>query len=152
MSENENDYSDYIQHQSNLSNVLSLLSGFSFTALTILLTQLPDPSTLMSQFTLFFLGALFYQFIFLLGWHNAVVIRRCKNIPPITKEITTLNSLVSLSYIWLSLIVVLMFLIWNLVYLALAIGVVYVIFIILGSTYVTKPFMEYRKTISQREG
>jgi len=45
---NERDYSDYIKHLSNLGNVYSFLSGFMFTTITILLTQLPERSSAMA--------------------------------------------------------------------------------------------------------
>lgn len=150
VSKNEKDYSEYIQHLSNLSSVLSLLAGFTFTAFTILLTLLPDPSSIISQFTLVFLAALFYVFMSLLSWSHLLVIRYCKNVPPISKEMNTFNSLAPLSYMALEFAIVLMLLIWNLIYLALASGVVWAISIILTQIYVLKPFVEYRKTVSQR--
>jgi len=102
VTENEKDYSDYIQYASSSASVLSLLSGFTFTAFTILLAQLPDPSSIISQFTLFFLAALFYIFITLLAWlHTFQMIRYCKNVPPASKGLDTFNYISALSYIGL---------------------------------------------------
>ena len=150
ISKNEKDYSDYIQYASSISSVLSLMSGFTFTAFTILLTQLPDPTSIMSQFTLFFLAALFYLFLILLGWiHAHQMIHYCKNVPQASKGLNTFNSILPLSYMGLQLTIVLMLLIWNLIYLALATAImwaIFTIFTILG----TRPFLEYRRTVSQR--
>lgn len=45
MSTDKKDYSGYLKHVSNLIGMMSLFSGFMFTAYTILTTRLPDPST-----------------------------------------------------------------------------------------------------------
>jgi len=142
VSENEKDYSDYIQYTSSLSSVLSLLSGFTFTAFTILLTQLPDPSSMISQFTLFFIAALLYVFLTLLGWIHLQVIRFCKNVPPASRGFNTFNSLLLLNSVGLQLTI--MLLIWNLIYLALATGIMWAIFTIVNISG-TRPFLEYRK-------
>jgi len=147
VTENEKDYSDYIQYASSSASVLSLLSGFTFTAFTILLAQLPDPSSIISQFTLFFLAALFYVFIALLAWlHTFQMIRYCKNVPSPSRGLNTFNYISALSYIGLQFTIVLMLLIWNLTYLALATGIMWAIFAILIISG-TRPFLEYRKTV-----
>jgi len=148
VTENEKDYSDYVQNMltSTLSTI-SLLSGFTFTAFTILLTLLPDPSNMISQFTLFFLAALFYLFMTLLHWGHHQIMRYSKNVPPLSKGINTFNFLILLSYMGLGTTIVLMLLIWNLIYLALATGVAWAIHLILTNTYIWKPLREYRKTI-----
>jgi hypothetical protein len=50
LSENEMDYSDYFQVKANTSNILVLLSGFTFTGITILLGQFPILGSLTAQF------------------------------------------------------------------------------------------------------
>jgi len=147
VTENVKDYSDYIQYASNLASILSLLGGFTFTAFTILLTLLPDPSNIISQFTLIFLAGLFYLFMSLLGWIHMLMIRYGRNVPPVSRGISIFNSLVPLSYVGLGFAMVLMLLIWGLIYLALASGVVWMISIILSDIYLTRPFLKYRKTI-----
>jgi len=147
ISKNEKDYSDYMQYTSSSASALSLLSGFTFTAFTILLAQLPDPSSIISQFTLFFLAALFYLFIVLLAWlHIFQMIRYCKNVPPASKGLNTFNYLSVLGYIGLEFTIVLMLLVWNLTYLALATGILWAIFAILLISG-ARPFVEYRKTL-----
>jgi hypothetical protein len=61
----------------------------------------------------------------------------------------TFNSILASSYMGLQLTIVLMLLIWNLIYLALATGIMWAIFTILAIPG-TRPFLEYRKTVSQR--
>ena len=150
VSENEKDYSGYTQMMSVTGSTISLLSGFTFTAFTILLTQLSDPSSIASQFTLFFLAGLFYLFMVLLMWSHRHIMRYTKNIPPLSKGTNTFNFLLLVSFWGLGTTMVLMPFIWNLIYLALATGIMWVTFIMLGWVYIMRPFVEYRKTVSQR--
>ena len=146
VTESEKDYSDYIQHGSNTNSMLSLLCGFTFAAFTILLAQLPDPSSILSQITLFFIAALFYVFLTELAWMHLQTIRLCRNVPPASRGLNTFNLVNTLSYMGLELTVVLMLLIWNLNYLALATGIMWVILAIFNIGIV-RVFLEYRKTI-----
>lgn len=131
ISENEKDYSDYFQVTTNTMNILVLLSGFTFTAITILLSQYPVLGSLTLQFILFFLASLLFFFMFLMAWFGGALMRLCKSRPPVTREVVGLNRLIILGYALLQLAVVLMFLVWNLTYLSLASGVVLAMFVIL---------------------
>ncbi len=130
LSESEKDYSEYLQAGTNTVNILVLLSGFTFTGITILLSQFPVLGSLAAQFILFFLASLFFLFMFLLAGANVMLLRVCRNLPPVTKEVAGFNRLVLLSWNLLELAVVLMFLIWDLFYLSLASGVMLAVFII----------------------
>jgi hypothetical protein len=130
ISENEKGYSDYFQVTANTVNILVLLSGFTFTAITILLSQFPVLGSPAVQFILFFMASLLFFFMFLMGWFNAALMRLCRNRPPVTREVVGLNRLILLGYTLLQLVVVLMFLIWNLVFLSLASGIVLAMFVI----------------------
>jgi hypothetical protein len=130
ISENEKDYSDYFQVTTNTMNILVLLSGFTFTSITILLSQFPVLGSLTVQLILFFLASLFFFFMFLMGWFGSGLMRLCRNRPPVTREVAGLNRLILLGYTLLQWAVVLMFLVWNLIYLSLASGVVLATFVI----------------------
>ena len=112
-------------------NILVLLSGFTFTAIAILLSQYPVLGSLKLQFILFFLASLLFFFMFLMAWFGGALMRLCKSRPPVTREVVGLNRLIILGYALLQLAVVLMFLVWNLTYLSLASGVVLAMFVIL---------------------
>jgi len=144
------DYSDFVSHLSNLSGVLSLFCGFTFTSITILMTQLPDPSSILAQFTLFFFAVLFDLFLFSLTWTTISLIQFCEYVPfNMFQHSNIFNWLLfSLFGVW-GLAVVLMFLLWNLFYLALASGIVWTLLVITGFILLWKPFQEfYRKTVS----
>ena len=54
MSKNEEDYSSYLTYETWATQIIALFCGFTFTAITIILTLLPDPSQIQSQIILFF--------------------------------------------------------------------------------------------------
>jgi len=131
ISKNEKDYSDYLQATQSTLNVLVLLSGFTFTGITILLSQFPVLDSLRGQFILFFLASLLFLFMFLMSWAIGRNLRYCRSMPPVTRDIASFNRLTLLSYFLLQFAVVLMFLLWNLTILSLASGVVLAMFVIL---------------------
>jgi hypothetical protein len=131
ISENEKEYSVYLQVATNTLNILVLLSGFTFTSITILLSLYPVLGSLPVQFILFFLASLFFCFMFMLTWFNSNLMKLSRNLPPVTREVVLFNRLLISTYTLLQLAVVLMFLIWNLIYLSLASGIVLAIFVIL---------------------
>jgi len=147
VSRNEKDYSDYIQHSSNISNFLSLVYGFVFTAITILLTQLSAPSSLQSQIILFFLTVLFNVYRYLLDWNLTMTTHYCE-MPPLRREITIFNRVLFISGNLLGSAIVLMFFLWNLVYLALVSGVVYLLRVALSYVFIIRPFQKHRRKLS----
>lgn len=150
MSTKRRDPSAFISHLSNLSGVLSLFCGFTFTSITILLTQLSNPLHVLAQLTLFFLAAMMDLFLFLLTWTTISVIHFCEYAP--IKQIQHSSSFNWLLFLGLGLwgvAIVLMFLLWNLHYLAIASAVVWLLFCIAGFTFLWKPFQEfYRRAMS----
>jgi hypothetical protein len=130
LSESEKDYSDYFQIAGNTLSILALLSGFTFTGITILLSQFPFLDSLRTQLILFFLACLFFLFMFMMTWFNNRLMSRCRNLPPVTREIASFNRLIFLGWTLLQLAVPLMFLIWNLTYLSLASGTMLALFTI----------------------
>lgn len=150
LSKNKKDHSDFISHLSNLSGVLSLFGGFTFTSITLLMTQLSDLQTIPAQFTLFFLAVLLDLFLFILAWTTISVIQFCASAPIREFRHSNLyNSLMFLSFGMWGAAVVLMFLLWNLIYLALASGIVWTFFVMVGFILFWKPFKEYyRKATS----
>lgn len=119
---------------------------FIFTSITILLTQLPDPHSISSKLVLLFLASLLDLTQFAGGWLITEDILYCKKVPPATRQIA--NRLLFLIFIMSSFSVVLMFLLWNLIYLSLAAAIVWALFIIAFFIFIWKPFLEYRKTLS----
>lgn len=133
MTEGEKEYADYVKSVAGSRvTMLSLFSGFTFSTITILLNQLPDPGSLTSQLTLLFLVVLFDLCLFLLAWQTAIVVAtyNAHNVsnPPARAnwELTIFNLLLMIVFFLWGWSVVLMFLLWNLYYLALVAGVLWV--------------------------
>jgi hypothetical protein len=143
--EKEEDYSDYIKHLSNMGSMYAFLSGFMFTAITIVLTRLPDPTVLMAQCVLLFMGTMLSVFIFYMGNFFMAVVPLCKSRPSYSGQKSIFNIFSDISILLgLSGSVVLLFLLWNLVYLALAQLIVWVFFAILTYRSLFKPFYRRR--------
>jgi len=146
MSESEKDYSTYVDYIENNSETYSLFSGFAFTAITLLLALLPDPGEIRIQIILFCLSVLFNLIGFILHG-NERLIAYCVRIAPQLPEGYKSGIVAKLGnsvYYLLAGIIVLMFIAWSLIWLAIATAIVSVVFIILG--YILyRPFAEHYK-------
>jgi len=114
--------------QDRVSPCCPFFSGFTFSTITILPNQLPDPSSLISQVTLFFLVVLFDLCLFLLGWQITIVIATydVRKAPARAKwELVVFNLLLSIVFVLWGWSVVLIFLLRNVYFLALASGVLW---------------------------
>ena len=119
------------------ASVLSFLSGFTFTVISIFLNQLPDLTSVMSQATLFLLTLVFEFFLFLLAWQMTIVIG-CAPARIVyaayghvfRREVATFSMLMFIGLSLLGMSVMLMFLLWNLIYLALASSIVWIVFLL----------------------
>ena len=130
VTENEEEYTGYVKAVAGTrATMLSLFSGFTFTTITILLNQLPDPSSFISQLTLFFLVLLFDLCLFLLAWQTVIVVGtwNVRNPPARAKwDMVVFNLLLMIAFILWGWSVVFMFLLRNLYYLTLVSGVLWV--------------------------
>jgi len=146
VSTKEEDYSSWLSFESLCVHVEALLCGFTFTAITILVTRLPDPSSFLSQVTLFFLAFIFYVFEFLLFYALFYLSYCVKAIPSEWKQRRRqrhiLMGLWLLSFTAFGMAIVLMFLLWNLTHLALASGLMYTLFTALTAILIWKPTLE----------
>ena len=146
MSTKEEDYSSWLAYESVAVYAATLLCGFTFTSITILITQLPNPSSFLSQVTLGFLAFMFHMFEFLL-FHALFYLRHAvKAVPPEWEqrkgERRFAMWLWLLSFTVWGIALVLMFLLWSLTYLALASGLMYMLFTVLTGIFVWKPMLE----------
>ncbi len=151
MTQNGKDYSDYMKFLSNLASGQAFLAGFTFTVIVLLLTRLPDPSSISSQLVLFFLTVMFGLFMFLWTSLNVELLYSVKNIPKSTKRMDLLRVLVVIADMMSGASVMLIFLLWNLIYLFSASLAMYAIIIIVDIFGIVKPLQEYRRKIFQSE-
>ncbi len=146
MSTGNQDYSDYIKHLSNMGSMFSFLSGFMFTAITVLVTRLPNPDSAVSQIALFFMAAMLDVFMFYMGNFYQQVLYFCKDVPPNSGKRSLFNLLSDTSVILgLGGSTVLLFLLLDLVYLALAQATIWIIMSVAAYSLVFKPYYEKGK-------
>ena len=140
------DYSDYAKHLSNMGGMYSFLSGFMFTAITVLITRLPDPSSAIAQFALFFMAVMLDIFIFYMGDLYMSVLNLCKNVPPSSGKRSFYNVLSDVCVmLGLGGSTVLLFLLFNFVYLALAQMVAWLLMILVAYRTIFAPYYAKNK-------
>jgi len=121
LSTDEKDYSNYIKHLSNVMSIMTLTSGFLFTAYTILITRLPDPSSITAQSTLLVLSIYLSICTYCLATFAESSVTYCRNMPPMTRNIAATNLLFLFAGTTsMATAVILMSLLWHLTYLAFA--------------------------------
>jgi hypothetical protein len=127
------------------ASVLTFLSGFTFTVISIFLSQLPDLTSGISQITLFFLTVLFEFFLFLSAWQMSIIVSCAPtrivhkaHVQFFRSELNTFSMLMFLGLSLLGMSVMLMFLLWSLLYLALASSIVWILFIITSYSIIRK--------------
>ena len=127
MTENEQKYTDYVKDLSKVRvTMLSLLAGFTFSTITILLNQLPDPQSFPSQGTLLFLTVMFNLLLFLLMWQMVIVVGLydVRRPPPRSVwELTMFNAILTGVFVMWGYSLPLIFLLWSLPSLALVSGI-----------------------------
>lgn len=149
MSESEEKYSAYMAFYNIVTTVDALFAGFIFTAITLLLTQLPDPTQISMQVTFLFLTMILNVNMYMLSWNTGAVSNCIRLAPELPKAWWRWNKtrtvLTLVSEIGLGLAVSLMFLIWGMIYLALASVLVLALFEIFAYVSITKPYLEELK-------
>ena len=143
-------YSDFLTQLSGLTSELSLFCGFTLTIITILVTNLPDPSVLLAQISLLFLTIMLNLLQFLLGWVMIMRTMFCRYLPlESIRYSNVFNPLLFLCLCLWGLSVVLIYMLWNLTYLAVASAIIWVFFILLAYLFFWRQFREhYRKIVS----
>ena len=146
MSTSKEDYSDYISHLSNMGNMYSFLSGFMFTAITVLIALLPDPSHIRIQLVLLFMAVMLDIFMFYMGNFYQRVLYFCRYVPASSGRKSVFNVLSDLSVLFgLGVSTVLLFLLCNLIYLALAQLIAWMLTSVAAYKSIFKPYYEKRK-------
>ena len=148
--EKEEDYSDYIKHLSNMGSMYAFLSGFMFTAITLVLTRISDPTTLMAQVVLLFMAVMLNVFIFYMGFFLNEVAPLCKNRPPYSGSKSPLNIFSDVSVmLGLGVTIILLFLLWNLIYLAIVQTVLWILIVILAYRSIFRPFYKGKRNLKE---
>ena len=135
----EENYADYFGHNRSISSVLSLFCGFLFTSITLLLTSYPNIQEVLAQATLFFLTFVFYVALYTLIDNLEMGFHYIKKIPPLTLRVAPFFRLLLVFYLF-GTAVVLMFLLFGLLNLAIISGILWAIFVMVSIISIVRPF------------
>ncbi len=145
MSEGGEEWTGYIAYRTNRIYVSGLLCGFTFTALIILITSLPDPQRLSSQIVLLFSAVLLDLLIFLLLLSTVELFNYIRKVPRTTST-TNLISLLSLVTIalWGYLLPFILFL-FDVSLVAYLATILWTAFLALGIVVIYMPYEKRRR-------
>lgn len=145
MPENEKDYSTYMGWMQGQKGTYAFICGFTFTAITLLIINLPNPNDVSSQLIMLFLTVVFDLLLYLILLIGAECLKFCKDIPPYDKSSRFCNTLSNLSFVLWGFSIPLIFLLWKLTYLAISSTIIYIIFIAISNFTIIKIVKQYRK-------
>ena len=145
------DRSDFLHHLSSLGSMYTLICGFTFTTITLLVTSLPDPKEMRVQAVLLFMTIVFDLFVYLIAWNNSEDIQYCSYVPPMARRMNICNALTSLGLALWGFSIPAMFLLWSLDALAIVATVIWIALIPITYFTVLKPFADYRKRKATQE-
>ena len=146
MPENKISYSEYFSHNAVIVQVLSLFCGFIFTSLTILLTFLQNKGGLLTQATIFFLTLIFYFSLYVLLDNLEMAFHYIDDIPQLTLRVRPFFSLLLIFYFF-GTSTILMFLLFDLLYLAVISGVIWMLVVVASINSTGKRF--YKQSVKR---
>ncbi len=146
MSEKKASYSEYFGHNGVIVGVLSLFCGFLFTSITILLTSLQNKEGTLFQATILFLTLIFYFSLYVLLDNLEMAFHYINDIPPLTLKVRPFFNLLLIFYFF-GTSTILMFLLFNLSYLATISSVIWIIVVIASINSTVKRF--YKQSVTR---
>lgn len=146
MSKDKDSYSEYFAHNGLIVGVLSLFCGFLFTSIAILLTTLQNRGGILGQATILFLTLVFYFSLYVLLDNLEMAFHYIENIPPLTLKIRPFFNLLLIFYLF-GTSTVLMFLLFDLFYLAVVSGIIWAIIVVISINSTVKRF--YKQSIKR---
>ena len=146
MSETKTSYSEYFGHNGVIVGVLSLFSGFLFTSITILLTSLQNKEGALAQATILFLTLIFYFSLYVLLDNLEMAFHYIKDIPPLTLKIRPFFNLLLIFYFF-GTSTILMFLLFNLLFLAVISAIIWALVLIASVNSTVKRF--YKQSVKR---
>jgi hypothetical protein len=146
VSEDKTSYSQYFEHNGVIVQVLSLFCGFLFASITILLTTLQNKGGMLAQTAILLLTLIFYFSLYVLLDNLEMAFHYIENIPPMTLKIRPFFNLLLIFYLFGSSTVV-MFLLFDLVYLAAISAIIWAIIVIISINSTAKRF--YKQSVNR---
>jgi hypothetical protein len=144
MSKDENPFSEYFNQNERITVVLSLFCGFIFTSITLLLTTLQNRGGVFGQATILFLALVFYFSLYALLDNLEMGFHYIKNIPLLTLKIRPFFNLLLIFYLF-GTSTIFLFLLYDLSYLAVISGFIWVTIVVISINTTVKRF--YKQSI-----
>jgi hypothetical protein len=146
LSEKKISYSEYFGHNGVIVGVLSLFCGFLFTSITILLTSLQNKEGSLAQATILFLTLIFYFSLYVLLDNLEMAFHYIEDIPPLTLKVRPFFNLLLIFYFF-GTSTILMFLLFNLVILAIISAIIWTLVVIASINSTVKRF--YKQSVKR---
>jgi hypothetical protein len=143
--ESEKDYSEYISFISNQKSTYSFICGFTFTTITLLIMNLPNPNSVLSQLIVLFLTIVFDLLLYLIVLMGVESLQFCRNVPAYRRRMQFCDALSNVGFSLWGFSIPSMFLLWNFISLALVSTIIWIIVLIISYFTARKHFKEYRK-------
>jgi hypothetical protein len=140
------DYSDYLGQLSNLNRIGALFAGFDFTVVTLLLTQLDDPSRPRAQLVLYAMYVLLLALIYWVGWTGMLHVYLCRRVPPNSPRLKGFAVSSFALYVFICVPLVLMFFLWGLPILGGGALMTWTAFVAASVVYIWKPLKNFKQT------
>jgi len=131
--------------------MFTLICGFTFTTITLLVTTLPNATEMRVQAVLFFLTMVFDLFVYLIQWNNAEYVQYCSYVPPMDTRMNICSVLSTFGLVLWGLSIPAMFLLWNLDALALVTAVIWIVLVPITYFTVARRFLDFRKKMGTPE-
>jgi hypothetical protein len=140
----EKDYSVYMGWMYNQAGTYTFICGFTFSILTLLIINLPNPDSIISQGIMIFFTILFDLLLYVILLIGVEALQFCDNVPPFTKNLRMCYILSDTVIVLWGFSVPLIFLLWGIVYLAVLSAIIWTLFMIVSNFTVRRPFKRYR--------
>ena len=144
MPENEKDYSTYIGWMQGQKGTYAFICGFTFTTITLLIISLPNSKSVLSQLIMLFLTVVFDLLLYLILLIGVESLKFCKDVPTYDKSLKLCNTLSDLGFVLWGFTIPAIYLLWDLIYLAVFSTIIWIIFIVITNFTVKKQFEQYR--------
>ena len=144
LAEEKDDLSDYISHNHGILSAISLLSGFLFSAIAVLVSIFPSLNSFQAQIVLLGLTGAFDLALYTLMDCIVMDSYYVRKLPPFTKHLRSFNLRLMLMFYVFGAMTVFLFVLWNLFYLTLVSGVMWGIVVGVSYFSIVKPFSKYR--------
>jgi hypothetical protein len=144
MPEYEKDYSTYMGWMQSQKGTYAFICGFTFTTITLLIISLPNSKSVLSQLIMLFLTVVFDLLLYVILLIGVESLEFCKDVPPYNRTLRLCNTLSDLGLTLWGFTVPSIFLLWDLLYLAISSTVIWIIMIIITNFTVKKQFVQLR--------